>query len=169
MLVRILLSYWNVRFAAGSTVQTGRWWWKSKNVLTLDLPDAMRKNQTTHPAAFIPYFSPVLCPCGFIYKNLKKWLTKPKIKKIYKIAIFFSPMFVIWRRWILEQTTILFLEMWWLIGSAPDLWGRGPGFESGISHNDPAALQDHCVMCNTVNFRIERGTYPWGKQKYIKN
>ena len=22
-------------------------------------------------------------------------------------------------------------------GSAPDFWGRGPGFESGISHNDP--------------------------------
>ena len=26
--------------------------------------------------------------------------------------------------------------MWWLIGSAPDFWGRGPGFESGISHNE---------------------------------
>ena len=24
------------------------------------------------------------------------------------------------------------LEMWWLIGSAPDFWGRGPGFESGM-------------------------------------
>ena len=30
--------------------------------------------------------------------------------------------------------------MWWLIGSEPDfwVWGRGPGFESGISHNDPS-------------------------------
>ena len=38
------------------------------------------------------------------------------------------------------------LQMWWLIGSAPDFWGRGPGFESGIYHNDPDALQDHCVI-----------------------
>ena len=29
------------------------------------------------------------------------------------------------------------MEMWWLIGSAPDFCGGGPGFESGISHNDP--------------------------------
>ena len=36
--------------------------------------------------------------------------------------------------------------MWWLIANAPDFWGRGPGFESGISHNDPDALQDHCVI-----------------------
>ena len=25
----------------------------------------------------------------------------------------------------------------------PDFWGRSPGFESGISHNDPGALQDY--------------------------
>ena len=30
--------------------------------------------------------------------------------------------------------------------SSPDFWGRGPGFESGLSHNDPDALQDHCVI-----------------------
>ena len=30
--------------------------------------------------------------------------------------------------------------MWWLIGSAPDFWGRSPGFASGIYHNDPNAL-----------------------------
>ena len=40
----------------------------------------------------------------------------------------------------------LIVEMWWLIGSSPDFWGRGSGFESGISHNDPDALQDHCVI-----------------------
>ena len=28
-------------------------------------------------------------------------------------------------------------EMWWLIDSAPDFWGRGPGFEFGISHKKP--------------------------------
>ena len=38
------------------------------------------------------------------------------------------------------------MEMWWLIGKEPDIWGRGPGFKSGISHNDPDALQDHCVI-----------------------
>ena len=36
--------------------------------------------------------------------------------------------------------------MWWLTGSAPDFGGRGPGFESGIFHNDTDALQDHCVI-----------------------
>ena len=34
--------------------------------------------------------------------------------------------------------------MWWLIDSALDFWGRGPGLESGIYHNNPDALQDHC-------------------------
>ena len=29
------------------------------------------------------------------------------------------------------------LEMWWLFGSAPDFWGRSPGFESDVSHSDP--------------------------------
>ena len=38
------------------------------------------------------------------------------------------------------------LEIWWLIGSAPDFWGRGPGFESGTSHYDSDALQDHCEI-----------------------
>ena len=28
----------------------------------------------------------------------------------------------------------------------PDFWGRGPRFESGISHNGPDALQDRCVI-----------------------
>ena len=38
------------------------------------------------------------------------------------------------------------VEMWWLIGSAPDFWGRSPGFESGISYDDPGALHDHYVI-----------------------
>ena len=41
--------------------------------------------------------------------------------------------------------------MWWLIGSAPDFWGRGPGFESGIYHNDPDALQDHCEKMQKIS------------------
>ena len=28
---------------------------------------------------------------------------------------------------------------------APDFWDRGPGFESGISNNDPDGLQYHWV------------------------
>ena len=53
-------------------------------------------------------------------------------------------------------------EMWWLIGSTstPYFWGRGHGFESGVSHTDPAALQDHCDKVE--NLREERETYPWG-------
>ena len=33
-----------------------------------------------------------------------------------------------------------------IISSAPDFWGRGPGFGAGISYNDPDALQDQCVI-----------------------
>ena len=36
---------------------------------------------------------------------------------------------------------------WWLIGSAPDFWGRGPGF----------MLQDHCDKVE--NLRVESETY----------
>ena len=32
------------------------------------------------------------------------------------------PYCIIWRKG----------ELWWLIGSAPDFWGIGPGFEFGI-------------------------------------
>ena len=32
-----------------------------------------------------------------------------------------------------------------VIDSAPDFWGRGPRFQSGISHKDPDALQDHII------------------------
>ena len=56
--------------------------------------------------------------------------------------------------------------MWWLIGSAPDFWGRGPGIESGISHNDPDALHDHCDKVE--NLRVERETYPRGNKRSIK-
>ena len=40
-------------------------------------------------------------------------------------------------------------EMWWLIGSAPDFWGSGPGFESGISHSGKNSedRQSPCVYC----------------------
>ena len=38
------------------------------------------------------------------------------------------------------STLNIIVEMWWLIGSAPDFCGGGPGFEFGISHNDPGAL-----------------------------
>ena len=50
------------------------------------------------------------------------------------------------------------MEMWWLIGSVQDFLNRGPGFKSGISHNDPDALQDHCD--NVYNLRVEGETYP---------
>ena len=41
--------------------------------------------------------------------------------------------------------------MWWLIGSAPDFWGRDPGIESGINHNDPDALQDQCEIMQKIS------------------
>ena len=48
------------------------------------------------------------------------------------------------------------LEMWWLIGSALDFWGSGPGFESDISHNGPTVHQDSGL---SGNLRAERKTY----------
>ena len=56
--------------------------------------------------------------------------------------------------------------MWWLIGSAPDFWGRGPGFESGIYHNDPDALQDHCVILSKISGK--RGEPPPEAKKIYK-
>ena len=52
--------------------------------------------------------------------------------------------------------------MWWLIGSAPDFWGRN-------SHDNPDALQDHCEIINVVNLSEERETYHWGKKISLKN
>ena len=48
--------------------------------------------------------------------------------------------------------------------SAPDFWGRGPGFESGIYHNDPDALQDHCVIKQTISGQRGKPT-PKAKNK----
>ena len=47
--------------------------------------------------------------------------------------------------------------MRWLIGSAPDFWGRGPGFESGIYHNTVK-----------IHLRIEGGTSTSGQKIYTK-
>ena len=50
-----------------------------------------------------------------------------------------------------------------------DFWRRGSGFDSGISHYDPEALQDHCVLCNTAeNLRVERETYTPEAKKILK-
>ena len=57
------------------------------------------------------------------------------------------------------------VEMWWLVDSAPDILGRGPGFESGISHKDPEVLQGHCVNVYTVTSKgWLSGDLPWGKK-----
>ena len=50
---------------------------------------------------------------------------------------------------------VVLMEMWWLLGSVPDFWGRGPGFESVISLNDIEALQDHCEAKNIIQKKIE--------------
>ena len=36
--------------------------------------------------------------------------------------------------------------------------GRGPGFESGNSHSDPGALQDHCVILYNLRVEVETST-----------
>ena len=45
---------------------------------------------------------------------------------------------------------------------------RGSGFECGISHNDPDALQDHYVIMYE-NLWVEMESYPVGKNKSCKN
>ena len=58
--------------------------------------------------------------------------------------------------------------MWWLISSAPDFWGRGPGFEFGISHNESDALQDHCVIMYRKTQGREWETYPLRQEHGLK-
>ena len=59
---------------------------------------------------------------------------------------------VIMDRLIVRCGSSLVCEMWWLIWVrcggylAACFWGSCPGFKSGISHNDPGALQDHGVI-----------------------
>ena len=48
--------------------------------------------------------------------------------------------------------------MWRLI------FEKGAGFDSDISHNDPAPHQDIIIK----NLRIERETYTWGKKRPFK-
>ena len=57
--------------------------------------------------------------------------------------------------------------MWWLIGSAPDFWGRGQGFVSGTSHNDPNELHAHCVF-NEEKAQDRAGNQPLRKNKRFK-
>ena len=43
----------------------------------------------------------------------------------------------------------------------------GQRFESGISHNDPGALQDHCVIPIVKN-RVEWETFHLSPQTYLQ-
>ena len=62
--------------------------------------------------------------------------------------------------WLIQQ-------MWWLIDSAPDFWGRSPGFESGIYHNGPDALQDHCEIQQKISGQRGKPT-PEAKKRFKK-
>ena len=55
--------------------------------------------------------------------------------------------------------------MSWLIGNAPDFWDRGPGFESGIYHNDPDALQDYCEIMYCRKSQGREGNLPLRQKK----
>ena len=46
-----------------------------------------------------------------------------------------------------------------------DCWGSGAGIESAIFHNDPEALQDHCLILKQSQGR--EGDLPWGKKNLI--
>ena len=51
---------------------------------------------------------------------------------------------------IVNKYRYLLIFIFWKLAqrwSAPYVWGKAPGFESEVIHNnDPGALQDHCVI-----------------------
>ena len=59
------------------------------------------------------------------------------------------------------------IEMWWLIGSSPDYWGSGSGFESGISHSGKT-LRTGRVTVYTVKSRGREGSLPLRSKKKEK-
>ena len=68
--------------------------------------------------------------CDYVCKNTAKYAE-------YRKTIF------------LDLYNYVSLDSWRCGGSLvahQDFWGTGPGFESDISHNNPDALQDHCVI-----------------------
>ena len=81
-----------------------------------------------------------------IYDRVLRWvwqidkpiekLTDGRLKNQEHLQSMYSPLTIICMK----------LCTWWLIDCVPDFWGRGPGFASGIFHDDPDALQDHCVI-----------------------
>ena len=59
------------------------------------------------------------------------------------------------------------LEMWWLIGSAPDFRGTGPGFESTTMILMRCRIwQDHCHKVE--NLRVEKDNLPLRQKKIFK-
>ena len=78
-----------------------------------------------------------------------------------------------WRHNIVQCTGIsgyVNIMWWWLIGSAPDFCGRGPWFESVISHNYPDLMRCRIIMNNVENLRVARetGNLPLGQKKRLK-
>ena len=60
----------------------------------------------------------------------------------------------------MRESTLIDLTGVWLIGSATDFGGRGPGFKSGISHNDQGLSR---VIGNIVKYHGRT------KNKYFKD
>ena len=54
------------------------------------------------------------------------------------------------------------------MGALGDVVARSPGFESGISLNDPEALQDHCVILYKLRVEEGRGRPPEAKEDTTK-
>ena len=56
------------------------------------------------------------------------------------------------------------VDMWWLTGSTPDFWGRGLGFESGISPSMILMRHAGSLDNNVGNLRVERNPTPEAKK-----
>ena len=58
------------------------------------------------------------------------------MQKSFQIVLSLQNALVMWMRGQMEMNILS-------ICSVSDFWGKDPGFESGISLNDPDALQDY--------------------------
>ena len=68
------------------------------------------------------------------------------------------------------RDVVAILEMWWLIGSALDYWGSGPGFEYGLSHRVKlwGQAESLCTTVHTVKSRGREGYLPLRQKKYTE-
>ena len=99
----------------------------------------------------------------YLIKNCKNSPVNVHFTMLHSNCLFSKETRQLLTLWNNCRVSLEMLEMWWLIASAPDFWGGGPGFESGNSHNDPDALHDHWDKCRKSQGR-EGNRLPLGQK-----